>query len=261
MSDYLTTCEQAARAGGAILLDWGARFTVQEKGPADLVTDADVASQEAIRRIFKDRYPDHGFVGEESGVLPNPWPEYCWVVDPLDGTTNYVHRVPHYAVSIALVVRGRPVVATVYDPVSQECYTAERGGGAWLNGKRITTSRVTSLEQAVIAASFSAKIDPTSPEINQFVEALLQAQAVRRTGSAALNLCYVAAGRFDAFWALTTKAWDVAAGALLVEEAGGVVTHWSGTPLDLRVPHPVAAATDLLHAAFQRLLTTSAGEA
>ena len=147
--------------------------------------------------------------------------EFCWVVDPLDGTTNYVHQVPHYAVSVALVKRGRPIAGTIYEPISDECYTALAGGGATLNGRTLQTSRVERLDQALVAASFSAKVAPDSYEIDQFVAALLACQAVRRTGSAALNLAYVAAGRFDAFWAMTTKPWDVAAGILLVRGGGG----------------------------------------
>ena len=254
MPDYLRICEQAARAGGAVLLDWAGRWSAREKGPSDLVTDADLASQEAIRRLVYDHFPSHEFVGEEQAKELPVEAEYCWVVDPLDGTTNFVHGIPHFAVSVALLHFGRPVVGAVYDPVSRECYTAALGAGGRLNGQTLRTSAVTELSQAVIAASFSAKVDPASPEIDQFVQALLLCQGVRRTGSAALNLCYVAAGRFDAFWALTTKTWDVAAGILLVTEAGGIVTGLDGSALDLRAPHPVASANRTLHASFRELL-------
>ena len=237
-----------------MLLDWANRFTVSEKGPSDLVTEADLASQEAIREIIAQQFPADQFIGEESSVPSSRLHETCWIVDPLDGTTNYVHRVPHYAVSVALVERGRPVVGCIFDPVARECYTASLGGGAFLNGERLKSSPVTRLEDALVAASFSSHIDRDSREIDQFVDALLVCQAVRRTGSAALNLCYVASGRFDAFWAMTTQAWDVAAGVLLVEEAGGTVTHWTGKPHDMAEPHPAAAGTSVLHAAFRRLL-------
>lgn len=253
-SDYLNVCIQAAEAGGAQLVDWLGRFAVREKGPSDLVTQADLASQEAVRSILLGHFPNHTFVGEEDSATGDFGSEYCWIVDPLDGTTNYVHRIPHYAVSIALVKDHQPVVATVFDPISGECFSAEQGSGAFLNGQRVSVSEVTELGQAVVAASFSARVDPTSPEIGQFVDALLSFQGVRRTGSAALNMCYVACGRFDAFWALTTKAWDVAAGELLVREAGGVVTHFTGKPFDLRRPHPAASANGVLHEAFLSLL-------
>lgn len=258
MSDYLTLCEQAARAGGQALLSWIGRAGVREKGPSDLVTQADLASQEAIRDVLLTAFPQHGFVSEEGDAGQDMSAEYYWCVDPLDGTTNYVHQLPHYAVSVALLHSGQPIVATVLDPVHDECFTARRGGGARLNGRLIRTSDVQDLSQALVAASFAAKVQTGSPEIDQFVAAVLHCQAVRRTGSAALNLCYVAAGRFDAFWALSTHAWDVAAGVLLVEEAGGVVSRPDGGPFDVRVPHPLASATPALHAQFQKLLQNAA---
>lgn len=257
MVDFLTLCEKAARAGAEALVDWIGRFQVLEKGPADLVTEADAASQQAIRRVLMAAVPNHGFVGEETDEPVNVDAEYCWVADPLDGTTNYVHQVPHYAVSLALVHRGHPIVGVVLDPISQETYSASRGQGAFLNGRAIHTSDVHDLSQALVAASFSARVTADSPEIDQFNAALLNCQAVRRTGSAALNLAYVAAGRFDGFWAQSTKSWDVAAGVVLVEEAGGVVTSLDGQPFDLKVPHPVASANSELHDQFRTLLANA----
>jgi len=257
MSDYLALSQRAAQAGGKVLLSWIGRFGVREKGPADLVTEADWASQEAIREVLLTAFPNHGFVSEEADAL-NASAEYCWVVDPLDGTTNYVHQLPHYAVSIALLHHGQPIVGVVLDPVHEECFTAEKGRGARLNGQPIHASSVPELSQALVAASFSAKVQAPSAELDQFIAALLECQAVRRTGSAALNLCYVAAGRFDGFWAMSTKAWDVAAGVLIVEEAGGVVSALDGSKLDLKVPHPVASATRQLHEQFRELLQKAA---
>lgn len=254
MDERLAVCERAARTGGQVLLDWIGRFAVREKGPSDLVTEADMASQEAIRGVVMTAFPQHRFVSEEGDGPFDATAEQCWVVDPLDGTTNYVHQLPHYAVSIALVRRGQPLLGVVYDPVHDECFTAMRGEGAWLNGVRLCVSGIKELSQALVAASFSAKVEPGSPEIGQFEAALLACQAVRRTGSAALNLAYVAAGRFDAFWAASTKAWDVAAGTLLVEEAGGVVTHYRGNRFELTQPHPAASASPQLHEGFVRLL-------
>ncbi len=254
MADFLQTCEEAARAGGAVLLDWIGRFGVREKGRSDPVTDADYASQEAIRSIVLGRFPSHAFIGEEQPGGTLPASDYCWVVDPLDGTMNYVHGVPHYAVSVALVKGDEIVAGTVYEPQSQECYRAARGEGAYLNGQRLKTSGAEQLSEALAVASFSTTIDQTSPEIAQFIAAVMHCQGIRRTGSAALNLSYVAAGRFDAFWALTTQSWDVAAGALLVTEAGGVITDIEGKPFTLKVPHPVAAASQPLQEAFRRML-------
>ena len=255
MPDYLTLCEQAARAGGEALAHWVGRFQVREKGPRDLVTEADLASQEAIRGVVQAAFPGHDFLSEEGDSPVRLDGDYCWVVDPLDGTTNYVHQIPHYAVSVALLERGRPLVGVIFDPVTKECFAAQRGCGATLNGQPIHTSGVTELSQAVVAASFAARVSFPSQEIDQFVAAVRLTQGVRRTGSAALNLCYVACGRFDAFWALSTKAWDVAAGVLLVEEAGGAVSRLDGGPFDLAEPHPVATASKSLQVRFCDMLS------
>lgn len=257
VSDYLTLCEQAARAGGRVIMQWVGRFAVHKKGPADLVTEADWASQEAIRKVVLDAYGDHHFVSEEDDAEAQFDAEYCWIVDPLDGTTNYVHQVPHFAVSVALARRGQVIAGVVYDPVADDCFAAERGGGARLNGALIRTSSVSEIGDSLVAGSFSASVRFPSPEVDQFVAALLRSRAVRRTGSAALNLCYVAAGKFDAFWALETKAWDVAAGILLVEEAGGVVSLLDGSPATLEHPHPVATANEQLHRQFLDLLRSA----
>jgi len=257
LSDFLTSCEQAARAGGEVLLRWIGRFGVREKGPADLVTEADTESQQAVRCLLSSRFPHHDIVGEEDESRRTRGAEYCWFIDPLDGTTNYVHQVPHYAVSVALAHHGQVVAATVFDPISRECYTAASGQGAYLNGQKLRVSGVQQLSRALVAASFPSKVEPTSPEIDQFIAAILACQGVRRTGSAALNLCYVAAGRFDGFWAMSTKAWDVAAGILLLQEAGGVVSNLRGEPLALSEPHPVAASTPLLHRQLRHLLQTA----
>lgn len=257
VSDFAQVCEEAARAGGAVLLRWIGQFTVREKGPSDLVTQADLESQEAIRAVIHRHFPSHAFVGEEGPGNEPMTADYCWIVDPLDGTTNYVHQVPHYASSVALAYRGEAIAGCIFDPVNNECFTAVKGHGAFLNGRPIQVSRTTELAQALVAASFSARIRANSPEIGQFVNCLLTAQGVRRTGSAALNLCYLASGRFDAFWALSTKAWDVAAGVLIVQEAGGVVTDIQGQPFWLETPHPVAAATAALHEQFRALLVRS----
>jgi myo-inositol-1(or 4)-monophosphatase len=247
LTDFLQTCERAARAGGQVLLDWIGKIAAREKAPADLVTEADLASQEEIRRILLSAYQDHSFLGEEGGPVGPSDAEFRWLVDPLDGTTNYVHQIPHYCVSVALERRKGLVCGAVFDPVSQECFTGELGGGAYLNGRRICASKVQRLDQAVVAVSLPPKLAPDSRELGEMVRMALAAQAIRRTGSAALNLCYVAAGRFDAYWGGKTKPWDVAAGALLIREAGGVITDYQGGPLDVNLARFVAAATPALH--------------
>lgn len=229
-----------------MLLDWAGRFAVREKGPSDLVTEADFASQQVIRQHVLSAFPDHGFVGEENGENFRPDAPYRWIVDPLDGTTNYVHQLPQYAVSIALERQGRVVAGTVFDPVANECFTAAAGQGSFLNGRRLRVSNVNELSQALVAASFPAHVERDAQEIGDFIEMLLRAQALRRMGSSALNLCYVAAGRFDAYWATETKMWDVAAGFLMIEEAGGVISNLQGGPYDLHKPRFVAAANAAL---------------
>jgi len=257
MKDFLEACEHAARMGGKILLDWAGRFATREKAPADLVTDADLASQEAIRKYLLAVYPNHDFLGEEGGGSHKPGSPYRWVVDPLDGTTNYVHQFPNYCVSIALEHEGQPIVGVVFDPCSGECYRATRGGGAFLNGKRLAVSTVDDISKSMIAASFPTKVTKGSPDIDDFVEVLIAAQSVRRLGSAALNLCYVAAGRFDGYWATNTKLWDVAAAMLIVREAGGLFTDIDGQPFRSEHPSFLAASTPRLHGQLCKLLARS----
>jgi myo-inositol-1(or 4)-monophosphatase len=254
LAAYQRVCIEAAYAGGAVLLDWAGRFSAREKGPSDLVTEADLASQECVQERLLSAFPLHGFLAEENANIPSSEDGLRWIVDPLDGTMNYVHGVPGYAVSIALEQAGKPLVGVVYDPILRECYSAIAGGGAFLNDRPIRTTAVTELSQALVATSFSAKVPPGSPEISQFAEILIRSQSTRRMGSAALNLCYVAAGRFDAYFALNTKIWDVAAGVLLVREAGGVITDVSGGELDLEKPRFVAAATSALNTELRGIL-------
>ncbi|HEY2827023.1 MAG TPA: inositol monophosphatase family protein [Pirellulales bacterium] len=254
MSDFLKTCERAARAGGQLLLDWVGKIAAREKAPADLVTEADLASQEEVRRIVLSAFPGHAFLGEEGGDPGPADAEYRWLVDPLDGTTNYVHQIPHYCVSVALEGRNELVCGAVFDPVSGECFTAEAGKGAFLNGRRMKVSRVEQIEQAVVVVSLPPKLTADSRELAEMVRVAVVSQGLRRTGSAALNLCYLAAGRFDAYWGGNTKPWDVAAGALMIREAGGVITNYTGGRLDVDLPRFVAAATPALHAEILRLV-------
>ncbi|MFN0019686.1 MAG: inositol monophosphatase family protein [Pirellulaceae bacterium] len=260
MREFLSVCEQAARAGGAVLLDWQHRFTPREKGLRDLVTEADVASQKAIRDILLGRFPDHDFLGEEDASFPEATKtsgnsEYRWIVDPLDGTANYVHHMPAFAVTIALQKAGETILGIVFDPIANEFFHAVKGEGAFLAGKRIESSGCTSAEQAMVAVSFAPNVPRGSVEIGRFVEALHSCQSVRRLGSAALNLAYLAAGRLDAYWATSVKIWDVAAGLLMVEEAGGTVSHISGGQLDLNNPDFLASASQPLQMEMLRIIS------
>jgi myo-inositol-1(or 4)-monophosphatase len=254
--EWLKTCETAARAGGAQLLAMRGQFEARAKGPADLVTDADLASQQAICRVISERFPSHAFIGEEQtdNVLVTDSDQMTWIVDPLDGTTNYVHGYPHYAVSVALARGNQILVGVIYDPVNDQCFAAASGQGAWCNRAPMKTSSVTLIEDALVAVSLPARVRNDSPDLLDFVAATQVCQAVRRSGSAALNLAYVAKGALDAFWATQIYPWDVAAGVLLVREAGGVVTSRSGGEFELLRPHFVATAGSQLQAGVLAML-------
>ncbi|WP_417730239.1 inositol monophosphatase family protein [Rosistilla oblonga] len=259
--NYLKVARLAAAAGAEILLSYQGRFSVREKAPRDLVTEADVAAQQAIQKILLSNFPDHGFVGEEEGhdqvsaeMLADPNHPPIWIVDPLDGTVNYVHQLQSFAVSIAMYHRGELQLGVVHDPVTKEIFWAQRGGGAFLNDCPIQCSQTDRLDQALLACSFSAGVRHDSGELDRFAAALDQAQAVRRLGSAALNLCYVAAGRLDGYWATCVKPWDVAAGAVIVSEAQGEILSLAGEKFDIWDPRFVATATKSLNDQLRRCL-------
>lgn len=256
MFEILKTCENAALLGGNLLLEMQPSIKPREKAPRDLVTEADLASQHAIHDCLTKAYPEFRFVGEEevSQESSEKFSDYCWVVDPLDGTTNYVHGLDNYCVSIALTHENRTVLGTVYDPVRQDLFTSIEGKGAFRNGRQLKTSCIEELNSALVAASFSARVPKNSPEIKRFVSALGHCQALRRLGSAALNLCYVAAGQLDGYWATSVKKWDVAAGLLFVQEAGGTITAIDGGPFNLEAPKFIAASTPRLHRELLQVL-------
>jgi myo-inositol-1(or 4)-monophosphatase len=261
VDEWIDACVAAARSGGRALVDWRGRFTAREKAPSDLVTDADLASQNVIRRELADRFPDYAFVGEEP--VPDAHPigehEFVWVVDPLDGTTNYVHGFPCYGVSVALVRASELLAGVIYDPVNDECFSAALGRGAWCNGVRIRTSHVTSVEKSLVAVSLPPRAARDAVDMIDMVEVAQVTQGIRRTGSAALNLAFVARGQLDAVWAAQINPWDVAAGVLLVREAGGVVTGRNGKPFDIWHPHYLAAAGPPLHDALLDVLSPFKG--
>lgn len=227
----------AAKLAGQILREMLESASSWTKAPKDLVTEADLAAQFAIEKRILSEFPTHFFLGEENATPQESWDavskkEFCWVVDPLDGTVNYVHRLPNFAVSIALMHNNQCVLGVVFDPMAGELFTAIQGNGAQLNGKPIHTSSVSRLEDAMVAVSFPPQVHRESIEIKQFIEVLLASQSVRRLGSAALNLCYVANGRLDAYWANSLKPWDVAAGAIIAREASANLTGLGGNPFD-----------------------------
>ncbi len=224
----LETAEAAARIGGEVLREWADKFTAREKSPANLVTEADFASEKAIFEFIHARFPDHRFLGEEGLSRDEGNSPFRWIIDPLDGTSNYVHRFPYYAVSIGVEQEGVLVAGAVYDPSRDEMFSAAAGKGATVNGQPMRVSSQQDLSAALCMASLPVKTTRDDPAVQRFLRVLEAAQHVQRTGSAALNLASVAAGRVEAFWSTNLKPWDMAAGVLLVREAGGRVTRTGG---------------------------------
>jgi myo-inositol-1(or 4)-monophosphatase len=246
---------QAAHDGGAVLQDWIGRFSVREKSRADLVTEADEASQAVIVESLRRQFPSHGFLGEENLKEVTEGDQPCWIIDPLDGTSNYVHGFPYYAVSVALVAAGDVQVGAIFDPTRNETFHAVAGQGAFLGDQRLQTSGTESRSMAMGMASLPIAASAEDPAVQRFLRAMTSLQTVQRTGSAALNLAYVAAGRIDTFWSSSLHAWDIAAGVLLVQEAQGVITDLTGGRIDIFKPSLLAASTKKLH---QELVTVLA---
>ncbi len=239
-----TATEIVLRAGDIQLARRESGFKVTKKGEIDLVTEVDLECERMCRAVIGERFPDHDILAEElGGMAPGaPRARYRWVFDPLDGTTNYAHGLPIFCSSLGLEIDGRVEVAAVFDPTRQELFTAERGEGAYLNGRALAVSDTDALIDALLVTGFPYDMHKQSGDlIELFGRFMGRARAVRRLGSAALDLCYVAAGRFEAFWEQHLKPWDVAAGSLIVEEAGGRITGMDGAPFDPASAHLVAS--------------------
>jgi myo-inositol-1(or 4)-monophosphatase len=233
---YLTTAVEAVvRAGDLQMARFGQDIRIDKKGTIDLVTEVDVAVERMFREMIAERFPDHQILAEEMGGSDAAPLGPCWVFDPIDGTTNYAHGLPIFCASLALEVAGVPEVAAVYDPNRRELFTAERGGGAFLNGRPLRVSVAERLVDAMLVTGFPYDVHTRVDEIVGLFAAFVgEARAVRRLGSAAIDLCWVAAGRMDGFWESDLKAWDIAGGALIVAEAGGQVTALDGTAFTSR---------------------------
>lgn len=246
--------ELLARQAGEILVQGAWRENeVSHKSLIDLVTDVDRRSEAFILEQIRAHYPGHFILAEESGAQSGDQ-EHTWYVDPLDGTVNYAHAIPIYAVSLAFARQGQVALAVVYAPALDECFTAERGRGAWLNGKHLKVSETEDLDHSLLVTGFpyNVRTHPTNLEFHRRLALL--SQGVRRIGSAALDLCYVAAGRFDGYWEMDISPWDVAAGWLIAEEAGALVTRHDGQPFCLTPPLTVLAANPQVHALIKSVL-------
>jgi myo-inositol-1(or 4)-monophosphatase len=247
---------QVARDAGNLLVQRLGAAQVSNKGDIDLVTEADIAAEELIIDRIRSHYPLHGILAEESGEAVQQGTsrsEWKWIIDPLDGTTNYAHGYPCFCVSIAVEHAGALEIGVVYDPLRDEMFAAERGQGATLNERRIRVSTVEELNSAMMCTGFPYDVRTRPDFARAFTNFTLHAQAVRRDGSAALDLAYIACGRFDGFWEDGLNPWDVAAGAILISEAGGRITNYENEPLDIYTKK-VVASNGRVHEAMLRLL-------
>jgi len=249
---------QVARDAGNVLVDrLGRALQVSNKGAIDLVTEADLASEKLIIERIRSHYPRHAILAEESGASEdsgNPSAaEWKWIIDPLDGTTNYAHGYPCFCVSIGVERAGKLELGVVYDPMRNEMFAAERGQGATLNERPVRVSKVDDLGRAMLCTGFPYNVRERPDFARDFTNFTMHAQAVRRDGSAALDLAYIACGRFDGFWEDGLNPWDLAAGVLLIEEAGGRVTDFNGTTLDI-YSAKVIASNGLIHDSMRQVL-------
>jgi myo-inositol-1(or 4)-monophosphatase len=251
-----TATEIVLRAGEIQMARRESGFRIDKKGTIDLVTEVDLECERMCRAVLAERFPAHDILAEElsSGPGEIARASHRWVFDPLDGTTNYAHGLPIFCSSLALEIRGEPAVAAIYDPSRRELFTAERGQGAWLNGAPLRVSGATTLIDSLLCTGFPYSVQREAEAlVGLFAEFLKVSRAVRRLGSAAIDLCYVAAGRLDGFWEQSLHPWDVAAGALIIQEAGGRVTDLAGGPYSSRAGNLVAT-NGHIHAAMVEII-------
>jgi myo-inositol-1(or 4)-monophosphatase len=252
LASYIDTACEAARESGALITNFlKRRIGFELKGDYDLVTEADRASEKLIVERLQSRFPTHAIVGEESGEHTGT-SEYRWYVDPLDGTTNFAHGFPAFNVTMGLEHAGELICGVVFDPLRDEMFTAERGSGAYLNGHRIHVSKAARIADALVATGFPSRKRHLNVNVHFYYQLAMLSHGVRRAGSAALDLAYTACGRLDAFWEFNLNPWDVAAGVLLVREAGGTVTDMHGGPFAVRGKH-ILADNSTLHEPIVKL--------
>ncbi len=251
----LQVAVEASQAAGALLLRYTETgFQVEYKNPINLVTDADRAAEQCVIDHLKTRFPDHHFLAEERGRDDEGSSPYQWIIDPLDGTTNFAHGYPTYCVSIGLEYEGRCIIGVVFDPSRNELFTAIEHHGAHVNGRPIHVSDTQALDSSLLVTGFAYDIRETKRNnLDHFAKFALKAQGLRRTGSAALDLCYVAAGRFDGFWEVRLNPWDMAAGSVIAREAGGRLTDFSGKDLSI-YEQELVASNGRIHEAMLTIL-------
>jgi len=247
MNHYLEIAKQAARAAGDIQRNkYGRVESVEYKGAINLVTEVDLACEATIIETILSQCPDHQILAEESGLAETSSP-YKWIIDPLDGTTNYAHGYPCFAVSIALEHAGEVQMGVIYDPMLDELFEARKGQGAFLNGQQIRVSQTPETKRALLATGFAYDVHEASDDnLDHFADFIKCSQAVRRDGAAAIDLAYVACGRYDGFWELSLWPWDVAVGSLLVTEAGGQMSLFDGSPMDIYAKQ-IVASNGIIH--------------
>jgi myo-inositol-1(or 4)-monophosphatase len=249
----LETAAEIAREAGTLLARYFERRVGYElKGAFDLVTEADRASEKLVVERLSAHFPSHGIVAEEGGGHAGA-SEYRWYVDPLDGTTNFAHSFPMFNITLALECAGELIAGVILDPIHQEMWTAERGAGAYLNNRRIQVSKVTRLDESLLCTGFPSRKRHASVNVHFFHQMAMASHGVRRTGSAALDLAYLACGRLDGFWEFGLNPWDMAAGQLIVSEAGGRVTDMHGAPHCVTTSPHIAATNGALHAAVTQI--------
>lgn len=243
--DFLTPIQELAREAGSLLMSYFGKVAIEYKGDVDLVTIADRSSEELIVGRIRKLWPKHDLMGEE-GSRTETGSDFRWYIDPLDGTTNFAHGFPVFCVSMGLEHKGERIVGVIYDPTRDELFAAEKGSGSTLNGRPISVSKIPQLAESLLATGFPSHKRHKNPNIHFYHQITLRSHGVRRAGSAALDLCNVASGRCDGFWEFNLNPWDTAAGVLLVEEAGGKVTNFTGGPFQIS-SREVLASNVLIH--------------
>lgn len=251
--------EAVLRAGAILRQGFGTTYKIALKpGIQNFVTEYDHASEEMIVKAIQKRYPTHSFLCEESGSIENKHAEILWILDPLDGTTNFARHIPSFCISLGAYDYSKMVAGVIYQPMTEELFVAESGKGAYLNGKPLKVSTTTRFAGCIGATGFPRNVTDNPLQcIDSFIDILKSGTVIRNFGSSAINLAYVAAGRFDAYWAIALHSWDIAAGKLLIEEAGGKVTTYSGAQYDVLSDAPLISSNSLVHTELLQFLNPS----